>query len=498
MLKLSGLDAMFLYLETQLTPMHVAGLSILQPPPGYQDNPFDAFRAQVASRLHEVPSFCRKLVKTPFSIDHPVWVSAEEIDLDYHIRRAALPKPGSIAQLRGMIEHLHAQVLDRTRPLWQFHVIEGLEDGRFALYTKSHHACIDGGAGILAMDILSDQEPTPRPPLPDTQIRLATKMPGFFEVLGGAAGSMVQQQVNLLRGLPTALKTVRRVAAAARKGGTFGLADLKPAPRTMFNQRVGRQRAYGTCSIALSEAKAVGKVVGGTINDVVLTICAGTLRRYLLLHGALPAQSLVAGVPVSLREVGDTSNNNQVSGMLPRIATDVADPVERMAAIQANMSRAKAQLGTIRDIIPQDFSMPFAPAVLTAMWQLLERNPIMERMPAALNVAISNVPGPRRPMYFAGCEVVEYYPVSIATHGTALNITLHSYVNRLDFGFIGCRKIMPDIQVMADMLIEEFEALKTAATKIAESRIAAAEKSAKAKTSKPKAAPKRQAKAASK
>lgn len=460
--RLTGVDAMFLYLETQLTPMHVASLSVCEPPEGYVDNPYEAFRAQVASRLHEVPSFIRKLTDTPLALDHPIWINAEKVDLEYHIRRAALPKPGSWQQLMTMVEHLHTQVLDRTKPLWQFHVIEGLEDGRFALYMKSHHASIDGGGGILALDIISDREPTPRPPLPSPEVRIMTREPGFFEHLGLALGNVVQQQVNVLAKIPDLLRTIGRVAEGATRDGRWGLGDLKPAPHTIFNARVGRRRAFATASVPLKDLKAVAKAGGATLNDVVLAVCGGALRAYLAKRGALPEDSLVAAVPVSLREVGDMNMSNQVSSVPARIGTHIAEPLERLAYVQGAMQRSKKQLGDVRAITPTDFSFIGAPALVPLAWQVVERTSLIERMPALFNVAISNVPGPRRTMYFAGIPVREFYPVSIATHGVALNITVQSYVDRLDFGFTTCREICPDVADMAAQIAPEFAALKAA------------------------------------
>ena len=467
--KLSGMDAMFLYLETDKTPMHIAGLSVCQPPAGYDGNPFEDFRAQIAARLHEVPAFHRKLVATPFDIDHPVWVNADTVDLDYHIQHDCLPKPGTVDQLRALIERLHAETLDRSRPLWQFHIIEGVHDekfglreGCFALYTKSHHACVDGGAGISVMDIISDREPTPRPPLPKSEIRMYSQRPGFFEMLGSAYGRFLQQQVDLVAAMPRIASTLGNVAKTAFGEDGWSLKDLGLAPKTRFNTAVEKQRAYGAQYLSLTEVKAVAKAAGATINDVVLCLCGGALRRYLQGHDELPDKSLVAGVPVSLREVGDTSNNNQVASMMCAIGTDVDDPLERLAAIRANAKRGKSRLGAVKDIIPQDYSIFGAPALLTVLSQLASRTSIVDRLPAFLNVAISNVPGPRRPMYFAGSKVVAYFPVSIAAHGCALNITLHSYVDRLDFGLMACRRTVPDVQVIADGIVEEFARLKAA------------------------------------
>lgn len=483
--RLSGLDAMFLYLETQQTPMHIAGLAICEPPKGYDGHPFEEFKAQVLNRLHEVPSFSRVLLQQPFRLDHPVWVTADHIDLDYHFRKAALPKPGSWKQLMTMVEHLHTQILDRKRPLWQYHVIEGLEGGRFALYLKTHHACIDGGGGVMALDIVSDREPKPREPYPKPEVRFQTRKPGWFEMLGHAFGSVVQQQVEVVKATPAALRAIRNVVRSAVKNRTWDLNAIKPAPRTIFNGRVGRRRAFGTQTLPVSEMKMMAKATGATLNDIVLTICAGGLRRYLDERHQMPTDSLVAAVPVSMREVGDTNMSNQVASIFPRIGSHIADPVERLQFVAEATKRAKAQMSDVREVVPRDFSMFGAPAIAPLIWQIVERTSVTDLVPPMMNVAISNVPGSRRPMYFAGIEVKEFYPVSIATHGVALNITVQSYVDRLDFGLTACRDICPDVQKLADLIIDEFHVLK--GKLIAQADKAEREKPKPAKSAAPKA-----------
>lgn len=466
--KLSGMDATFLYMETDETPMHIASLLMCEPAKD-GDNPYEALKSQIASRLHEIPSFRRKLMHTPFYIDHPVWVEAGEIDLDYHIKHARLPAPGTVEQLRVLIQGLHSLTLDRDRPLWQFYIIEGVEDpafglkkGSFAVYNKGHHAGVDGGAGISAMDILSDREPTPRPPLPNRAIRLSGEKPGFFELLGSAYGKFMQQQADLVSSLPALSKAIGNLAKVVIGDSAGVLKTMQPAPKTRFNVRIQKQRAYGAQSISLSETIALAKRSGTSLNDVVMSVCGGALRRYFQRHNELPGRSLVAGVPVSLRELGDTSNNNQVAAITCEIGTDIEDPLERLRKVSDNAKRSKKQLGAIKDVFPTDFSFFGAPVLISGAAQFATRTDVVNRLPAAMNVVISNVPGPRRPMYFAGSKVIAFFPVSIPSHGAALNITLQSYVDRLDFGLIACKIAVPDVQDIADDILEEFKLLKTA------------------------------------
>lgn len=478
MQKLSGIDASFLYMETDETPMHISSLAVCEPAKD-GENPYEALKSQIAERLHEIPSFHRKLMHTPFYIDHPVWVSAEVVDLDYHIKHASLPAPGNVEQLRMLVQGLHSLRLDRDRPLWQFYIIEGLEDpefglpkGSFALYTKGHHACLDGGAGVSAMDIISDREPTPRPPLPQpkNKIKLYREKPGTFELLGTAYGKFLQQQVDLIAAVPTFGKAMAGLAKVFIDDGLGFLKTLRPAPKTRFNVRVQKQRAFGAQSLPLYDVIGLAKKTGATLNDVVLAICGGALRRYLEQHKELPKDSLVAAVPVSLRELGDTSNTNQVASMNCEIATDVSDPVERLGAVNEASVRAKKQLAAVKDIIPTDYSFFGAPILVTAMAQMASNTDIVNYLPAPFNVAISNVPGPRRPMYFAGSKVITYFPVSIPAHGCALNITLQSYVDRLDFGLVACKIAVPDVQDIADYIVDEFHLLEKAVDSVIEAK----------------------------
>jgi len=468
MQKLSGIDATFLYMETDETPMHISALMICEPPKK-GESPYEALKAQIAARLHEIPSFHRKLMHTPFYIDHPVWVTAETVDLDYHIKHARLPEPGDISQLRMLIQGLHSITLDRDRPLWQFYIIEGVEDeslgikkGCFAIYTKGHHASLDGGAGVSAMDILSDREPTPRPPLPKSQIRLYAEKPGFFELIGTAYGKFMQNQFNMITALPALSKALGNLAMSVLSDTRGLMKNLVPAPKTRFNVRIQKQRAYGAESLMLKDVIGLAKQSGTTLNDVVLSICGGALRRYLAGHDELPGRSLVAAVPVSLRELGDTSNTNQVAGMNCEIATDIEDPLERLRAVHENAVQSKKHLAAVKEVFPTDYSFFGAPVIVSALAQLTTRTDIVNYLPSPMNVAISNVPGPRRHVYFAGSKVRTYFPVSIATHGCALNITLQSYVDRLDFGLIACKRAVPDVQDIADYIVEEFEILKAA------------------------------------
>jgi len=472
--QLSGIDASFLYLETPETPMHVAGLTYFQLPEGFEGNFYRHFRRFFESRLHTIPIFSKRLAPSLYDLDHPGWVDADDLDLDYHLRETALPAPGTEAQLEEVIGRLHANTLDRSRPLWQFYVITGLENGQGVLYSKVHHAAIDGGAGMAINKALYDvtavpREVAPPPPRPAAP-KPAPSSPTAVDPVKGIAdimGNMMRQQLKMWEAAP-AIVNAMTDAFLAKPGempkalGTLqSLVTQLPtldAPKTPFNATITRERSYAARTISLGDAKAIAKAGGAKLNDVVMAVCSGALRRYLQEKGQLPDKPLIAGVPISLREPGDTRQNNQVSGMLCQIATDIADPAERLAAIVRSSSQAKQLAGTFRDAVPQDF----APILLQLVMLVYGRSGLADRLPMPMNVTISNVPGPPMPLYCAGAKVTALHPVSIAAHGAALNITVQSYMDALNFGLTADRRAVPDVGRLGDYLVEATDELKKA------------------------------------
>ena len=238
---------------------------------------------------------------------------------------------------------------------------------------------------------------------------------------------------------------------------------LPSAPKTLFNVSLLSQRSFGTCTLSLRDVKAVAKLTNSKVNDVVMTISAGALRRYLETRNALPDGPLIAAVPVSLRKAGDADMNNQVTAMLCNLATDIADPIRRLEAIVASSTDSKKRLEDIRDVIPTDLTWLGAPIIITGMARLMGQAKLAERLPPIVNVLISNVPGPKVPLYCAGAKMINYFPVSISSNGSVLNITVQSYLDNLDFGLIACRAAVPDIEKLVEFLIDEFDRLKTSA-----------------------------------
>ena len=476
--QLSGIDASFLYLETPETPMHVAGLTYFQLPEGFEGSFYRHFRRFFEGRLHTIPIFSKRLAPSLYDLDHPGWVEADDLDLDYHLRETTLPAPGTEAQLEEVIGRLHANTLDRSRPLWQFYVISGLADGQGVLYSKVHHAAIDGGAGMAINKALYDVTPTPRevapPPPRPAAAKPAPSSPTAVDPLKGITdimGNMMRQQVRMWQAAPDIVNAMTS-AFLAKPGetpkalGTLqSLVSQLPtlsAPKTPFNATITRERSYAARTISLGDAKAVGKASGAKLNDVVMAVCAGALRRYLQEKSQLPDKPLIAGVPISLREPGDTRQNNQVSGMLCQIATDIADPAERLRAIVKSSSESKQIAGTFRDAVPQDFAFVGAPILLQLVMLVYGRSGLADRLPMPMNVTISNVPGPPMPLYCAGAKVTALHPVSIPAHGAALNITVQSYMDALNFGLTADRRAVPDVALLGDYLVTAAEELKKA------------------------------------
>lgn len=462
---LSTVDASFLHLETPETPMHVGSLMLFELPEGYTGDYYDDVKALIGQRMHLCSLFHRKLAQMPFELADPVWIDDPDVDLDYHVRSVSLRKPGSMAQLEVLIARLHSSLLDRSRPLWEVYVIEGLADGRVAYYTKAHHSGIDGKAGVEMAKVFYDVTPEIRVVPPPRRARRGDQYQlGVSELLQAAASNSAKQYAKLGKLLPTAVKAMaaagKIVAARSKVKGERKL-DLGMAPRTIFNSSITNQRSYTAMTLPLGEVKALGKRVGGTVNTVVMAMCAGALRRFLLERDLLPKESLIAAVPVSLRSADDNSMNNQVSMIRVDLATDIVDVAARFKAIHASSEAAKAVVRELKPVLGADMPLTGAPWLMTGMASLLGRSDMASRLPPTANVCISNVPGLPTPLYMAGARMMNYFPVSIPNHGMALNITVQSYAGLMEFGITACRRALS--QEESHELIEH---LKTALKEI--------------------------------
>ena len=375
-----------------------------------------------------------------------------------------MPKPGTRGQLESLVSRLHMILLDRTRPLWQYYVIEGLETGGFAIYIKMHHAGIDGGAGMAALPVIFSTTPEPEPVQPPSPTNKESRTPELFELISNSYAKFFNQQREFYQSWPDIGKAIAKVGQRVTEDLANPPRMLPLAPKTLFNASLSSHRSFGTRTISLREAKAIAKQTRSKLNDVVMTISAGALRRYLETRNALPDGPLIAAVPVSLRKAGNADMTNQVTAMLCNLATDIADPIRRLEAIVASSTDSKKRLEDIRDVIPTDMTWLGAPIIITGMARLMGQAKLAERLPAIVNVLISNVPGPKEALYCAGAKMINYFPVSIPSNGSALNITVQSYLDNLDFGLIACRTAVPDIEKLLDFLVDEFELLKRAAS----------------------------------
>ncbi len=473
--KLSLIDWAFLQMETPEKQAHVAGLWIFQLPKGHRGNFFRDLMEGLADWQRVNPPFNLKL-KTPLpKLDLPSWVEDEHVDLDYHVRYAALPKPGTLDQLMELVERIHGYLLDRSRPLWELYFIEGLQGRRVAIYCKIHHALVDGIAGMELMVNTFNPSPEARTvravwqPQPEPS---AEDRPGGLLARVGKAYAGVLSQI---RSLPELSATLAKTGLQALNLRESKVPLPFTAPKTLLNVPVSAQRRFAVHTLSLTAVKALSEAVDATVNDVILAVCAGALRRYLSAKQALPEQPLVAWMPVSVRSAESDQSGNQVAVVLCSLATGLADPRQRFSAIKASADAAKAQFSEHSAEITSQYTL-----WLGGLLMLTQQLGLTERIAPPANVVISNVPGPREALYLNGARLVAQYPLSILIDGLALNITITRYADCLDFGVLACREALPDVSTLADYLGDAFAELQAAltksATETARESIAASEK----------------------
>ncbi|MBF6327859.1 WS/DGAT/MGAT family O-acyltransferase [Nocardia transvalensis] len=460
--RMTGLDASFLYLETDTQLLHVCALIILDPVADGMDYEFAALKEELGRRLHLVPSMRRHIHRVPFDLDHPVWVEDANFDLDYHVRRIGIPSPAGRRELAELVADIAGRPLDRSRPLWQLWVAEGLEGGKVAVISKYHHAIVDGITGTNMMMHLCDLEPGVRYAEPDEDRRITESEPNDLKLAAegllrfpaklGAFG-MVPKTLGMLGGF------VER-----RRSDKKGMATPFTAPRTPFNRTISPHRSVAFTKASLAEIKDIKSAFGVKVNDVVLAVVAGALRDYLQACGELPDTSLFASVPVSTHGTSRHEQGiNKVSTLFCRLYTDVADPVERLRLIAEANRGAKAE----HDLIGADFLQDWAKYAPPNTFQLAARVysnfRLAERHPVVHNLVVSNVPGPQAPLYFLGYRIDSMYPFGPVFHGAGLNVTVLSSGGHLDFGFIACRELVPDLETMADAVHDAITELLKAA-----------------------------------
>lgn len=469
MKQLSGLDATFLYLETAEMPMHVGALHLFELPVGYKGKFVTALRKHIASRLPVAPVLRRKLWWMPLNLANPAWVDAEP-DLKAHIVEIKLPRGSGLPELEAEVGRLHPVLLDRRRPLWKMHVFDGLAAGpnglkRVALYTQLHHAAVDGQAAVALANAILDVTPEPRAIEAQPSRRIKTFRLEMAEMLRGVLGNQAQKVAEIVRKLPSTVGTLKDAAGAAVSAsslltGKDTPSNLTLAPRTPLNLSITEGRAFASVTLPLPELKEIGRAHEATINDMVLMVCSTALRRYFGARRTLPRKSLIAAVPISLREKGDTTSDNQASMSFISLGTNIADPKKRLAHVKAATAAMKSTMGSLKSILPTDFPSLGVPWLIEAATALYGKAKVADKIPQVANVVISNVPGPPMPLYMAGAKMLTNYPTSIIVHGLALNITVQSYNTSLDFGLMADAAAMPDVRDLAQAMTVAFDDLR--------------------------------------
>lgn len=471
MQRLTGLDATFLYLETPASHMHVASTAVFDPRDVEGGYSFDKVKQMVANRLPLLPPFRRRLVTIPFQLHHPLWIEDPDFDIDYHVRRAALPAPGGQAELAEFAAEVMGRPLHRDRPLWEMYVIEGLEDGFIATVTKTHHAAIDGVSGAELTANLLDLSPEIMWLDPAEDTWKPDRIPSDAELIGFAAQSLARQPVS-------AAKAVRRTAEAAlnlRRRNREPQNNPPPAPfsapNTSINTAITPHRKFAFTQMSLDDVKQVKNALGGTVNDIVLMLCSGALRRYFEDKGEFVDGALVGMIPISVRSDDEQgAMGNRVSSMLVSLASDIDDPIARLATIREATKNAKEQDKAIGADTLTNWAEFAAPAVAARAARLYSNMKMADRHRPLFNVTISNVPGPPFPLYSAGARMVSMYPMGPIMDGGGLNITVMSYMDTMNFGLVACAETVPEVAKIARYLDDALDELKKLANPVTKSK----------------------------
>ncbi len=444
-------DASWLLMESRERPMHVATLLIYSPPPDAGEDYLGKLVSDLRGSTEFADPFNRRLVDYSLRLMNPMWMRDYDLDMEFHVRHQALPQPGGERELGMLISRLHSNPMDFSRPLWEYHVIEGLEGGRFAVYFKMHHSMVDGIAGIrmLQRSMSTDPGETETPALWSAHPPGAESTQTAKSLVGNllSAAHTASSIVGVGRGL------MSMVRAARDRDDPAKLPFQTPV--SILNHRIHSQRRFATQQYDFARIRQLSKQAGCTVNDIILGLCSGALRRFLKELGALPGRALTAGIPVSLRAKDDEGAGSAVSFIIADLATNIADPQRRLNAIAASTRRAKALMSDM----PRDTIERYTAAVMTP-YSLQMLAGLEGRTRPVFNVTVSNVPGPTEPLYFRGSRLEAMYPVSAVTHGQALNITCYSYAGTLTFGFAGCRDTLPHMQRLAVYTGEALEELE--------------------------------------
>ena len=447
---ISPTDSMFLIGESREHPMHVAGLQVFEPPEGSGPDFVRDLHQTIVKNDDFQPTFRKHPGRLLGGISTVAWAFDDEVDIDYHLRRSAVPRPGRIRELLELTSRWHGTLLDRHRPLWETHLVEGLEDGRFAVYAKIHHALLDG----ISAQRLTIRSMTTDPD--DREVRVPW-------TLGPKPASTTKSEGSVLQSITGAVGSVASLAPSTLAVARAALLEQQltlpfRAPKTMFNVPIGGARRVAAQSWPLARIRAIKAAANVTVNDVVLAMCSGALRAYLIDSNALPETPLVAMVPVSLRTADEQdAGGNMVGTILCNLATDTADPAKRLEAINTSMRDNKKVFAEL----PRTQALALSAFLMSGIALALVPG-FVSSAPPPFNIVISNVPGAREPMYWKGARLDGNYPLSIALDGQALNITLTNNADNLDFGLVGCRRSVPHLQRLLTHLEDSLAELEQA------------------------------------
>jgi diacylglycerol O-acyltransferase len=479
MRQLTALDQQFLALEDSRNYGHVGSLSILDPstaPGGELTLP--RLQQLIADRLPLVPPFRWRLAEVPLNLDYGYWIDDPDFDLEFHVREIALAPPGTDAQLAEQVARIYARPLDRGRPLWEIYLIHGLPRGRVAVMSKIHHAVIDGLSGAEIMGSLFDVSPDGREPPPPLDPSSDARPTDLGMLARGLVG-LPRYPLRLLRSAPRALPNLAEVQSFAAIPGikatgralaglqralgrdtVVGRLDLTP-PRTSFNGRISAHRRYAFGQLSLEDVKAIKDEYGSTVNDVVVAICAGAVRRWLIEHDELPEEPLVVQIPVSVRREHEQGTfGNRILLMTAPLHTEIEDPIARLEQTHESLVEMKERHRALPAELLQDANQFIPPALFSRAARLTFSLGASAASHPAWNLVISNVPGPQIPLYQAGARMEAHYPISVITDGMGLNITVMSYCGKLDFGIVADRDQVPDVWSLIGWLGDALEELR--------------------------------------
>jgi WS/DGAT/MGAT family acyltransferase len=467
MRQLTGMDASFLYMETPSAPMHISGLGIYDPstaPDGKVR--FKDIIENIQGRMASLPTMTQSLVTVPFELDHPYWVTDGTFDPEFHIRHIALPRPGDWRQLCILISRLHSRPLDRGRPLWELYVIEGLDNvegvpkGSFAMFTKTHHAAIDGASSVEISTAVLDLSPDFKLGK-DTAVVKVDRHPSNMELMLRSGLNNIKKPFHFLGVAKNTVPALARAAAGLTRGS---LNRIRNIPRTRFNSTVSPYRVFDAISVPLEDVKKIkNSVPGATVNDAAITIVGGALNKYLSAHDELPAESLAALAPINVRSDQDETGGNIVSGMTVQVRSDIADPMQRLQAVQQSTSRAKELTNAVGAKTMTDYTQ-FIPSMLTAeAARLASRFGLANRMSPSYNCVITNVPGPPIPLYCTGAKLLNSFGTGPVLDGLGLFHAIGSYCGIFSISATSCREMMPDPAFYRQCLQDSFDELLAAA-----------------------------------